>query len=85
MNIYFYIDHNDVPFFQYRDLFFQEYMLSCMLKSTFEPNGTLVLRGEKHLFLQIYTDFVPIWLKIIDWHSQVNMLHIRPRSLFIWP
>ena len=32
--------------------------------------GTL---GGKHSFLQIYTDFVPNWLKIIDWHSQLNI------------
>ena len=72
-------------------------MLSWMLKSTFEPSVTLVLRGTKvllgyvvinvkiyiwakwdlgtpggkHLFLQIYTDFVPNWLNrpIIEWHS----------------
>ena len=29
--------------------------------------------GGKHSFLQIYTDFVPNWLKIIDWHSQLNI------------
>ena len=34
----------------------------------------------KHSFLQIYTDFVPNWLNIIDWHS---LLYYR--SLFIWP
>ena len=30
--------------------------------------GTL---GGKHSFLQIYTDFVPNWLNIIKWHSQL--------------
>ena len=28
--------------------------------------------GERHSFLQIYTDFVPNWLTITDWHSQLN-------------
>ena len=32
--------------------------------------GTL---GGKHSFLQIYINFVPNWLNIIDWHRQVNM------------
>ena len=30
--------------------------------------GTL---GGKHSFLQIYTDFVPHWLNIIEWHSRL--------------
>ena len=25
--------------------------------------------GGKHSFLQIYTDFVPNWLNITEWHS----------------
>ena len=53
-------------------------MLSCMLKSTFEPRdlGTL---GGKYSFLQIYTDFVPNWLNIIEWHSHAA----RYRSLIM--
>ena len=38
--------------------------------------GTL---GGKHSFLQIYTDFVPNWLNIIEWHSQLliyKSLHV---------
>ena len=27
--------------------------------------------GGKHSFLQIYTDFVPNWLNIIEWHSRL--------------
>ena len=54
-------------------------MLSCMLKSTFEPSGTLVLWGGKYSFLQIYTDFVPNWLNIIEWHSHAA----RYRSLIM--
>ena len=38
--------------------------------------GTL---GGKHSFLQIYTDFVPNWLNIIEWHSHAA----RYRSLIM--
>ena len=37
--------------------------------------------GGKHSFLQIYTDFVQHWLKIIDWHSQLNIVQC---SLYIY-
>ena len=49
-------------------------MLSCMLNSTFEPSLDLGSGGGGgHSFLQIYTNFVPNWLNIIDWHSQLNI------------
>ena len=38
--------------------------------------GTL---GGKYSFLQIYTDFVPNWLNIIEWHSHAA----RYRSLIM--
>ena len=44
--------------------------------------------GGKHSFLQIYADFVPNWLNIIDWHSQLNIEvssygHKYQRSCFL--
>ena len=45
--------------------------------------GTL---GGKHSFLQIYTDFVPNWLNIIKWHSQLlfsSYGHKYQRSCFL--
>ena len=78
MNIQFCIDHNDVPFFQYRDLFPRstKVLLGYVVmyvKSSFEPSVTLVLGGGGHSFLQIYTDFVPKWLNIIEWHIQLKV------------
>ena len=35
--------------------------------------------GGKYSFLQIYTDFVPNWLNIIEWHSHAA----RYRSLIM--
>ena len=72
--------------FLYWDLFPPEYQgltrICCheyMLKSTFEPSGTLVLWGESICFCKFNTDFVPNWLNIIEWHSHAA----RYRSLIV--
>ena len=36
----------------------------------------------KHSFLQIYTDFVPNWLNIIEWHSHAARYKHSKKSKF---